>query len=178
MAADSSDEPVVDEPVVDEPVAMRIKGLMLDPSSNTPIVILRDEAERLFLPIWIGVFEANAIAMELEDARVPRPMTHDLFHNTLAAVQVTLERVVIRDLQDNTFFAVLRLSSGGKAFEIDARPSDALALALRAGAPIFVLSSVLAKAEAIDLVQRIQDEDELKRWLADVDPDELGKYPM
>lgn len=157
---------------------MKIKGLMLDPSSNTPIVILRDEKERLFLPIWIGVFEANAIAMELEDAEVPRPMTHDLFHSTLVAADVTLERVVIKDLQDNTFFASLRLRSGGEAFEIDARPSDALALALRAEAPIFVLSSVLEKAEAVDLVQRIKDEDDLKRWLADVDPDELGKYPM
>jgi bifunctional DNase/RNase len=159
-------------------VPMQIKGLMLDPSSNTPIVILRDEEERVFLPIWIGVFEANAIAMELEDAEVPRPMTHDLFHNALVAADVTLEQVVIKDLQDNTFFAILRLSRGGEAFEIDARPSDALALALRAEAPIFVLSSVLEKAEAVDLVQRIQDEDELKRWLADVDPDELGKYPM
>ena len=162
----------------DNAVPMKVKGLMLDPSSNTPIVILKDEEERVFLPIWIGVFEANAIAMELEDAEVPRPMTHDLFHNTLQAAEVTLERVVIRDLQDNTFFAVLLLSAGGEAFEIDARPSDALALALRAEAPIFVLSSVLEKAEAIDLVQKVQDEDELKRWLADVDPEDLGKYPM
>ncbi|MCZ6725770.1 MAG: bifunctional nuclease family protein [Acidobacteria bacterium] len=162
----------------DEPVEMQIKGLMLDPSSNTPIVILRDDSERLFLPIWIGVFEANAIAMELEETAAPRPMTHDLFYNTLSAADVTLERVLIRDLQDKTFFAALCLVSGGEAFEIDARPSDALALALRAKAPIFVLQSVLQKAEAIDLVQKINDDDELKRWLADVDPEELGKYPM
>ena len=162
----------------DEPVQMQIKGLMLDPSSNTPIVILRDDAERLFLPIWIGVFEANAIAMELEEADAPRPMTHDLFYNALSAVDVTLERVLIQDLQDKTFFATLRLLSGGERFEVDARPSDALALALRAKAPIFVLPSVLQKAEAIDLVQKIQDDDELKRWLANVDPEELGRYPM
>jgi uncharacterized protein len=162
----------------EEPIRMQIKGLMLDPMSNTPIVILRDEEERLFLPIWIGVFEANAIAMELENAEAPRPMTHDLFYKTLTAAEVHLERVLIRDLQDSTFFATMRLVSGGEPFEVDARPSDALALALRADAPIFVLPSVLEKAQAVDLVQRIQDEDELKRWLADVDPDELGKYPM
>jgi bifunctional DNase/RNase len=161
-----------------EPVRMQIKGLMLDPASNTPIVILRDEAERLFLPIWIGVFEANAIAMELEDAAAPRPMTHDLFYNTLSAADVKLKSVLIRDLQEKTFFASLCLNSGGESFEVDARPSDALALALRAEAPIFVLPSVLQKAEAIDMVQKISDDDELKRWLADVDPDELGKYPM
>lgn len=157
---------------------MQIKGLMLDPTSNTPIVILRDEEDRLFLPIWIGVFEANAIAMELEKAEAPRPMTHDLFHQTLQAAQVSLENVLIRDLRDSTFFATLRLVSGGEPFEIDARPSDALALALRADAPILVLPSVLEKADAVDLVQKIKDEDELKRWLADVDPEDLGKYPM
>lgn len=166
------------EPAGDDPIRMEIKALMLDPSSNTPIVILRDGDERLFLPIWIGVFEANAIAMELEQTEAPRPMTHDLFFNTLSAAQVSIERVLIRDLKDNTFFATLHLERGGDDFEIDARPSDALALALRAGAPIYVLPSVLDKADAIDLVQRIQDEDALKRWLADVDPEDLGKYPM
>jgi uncharacterized protein len=161
-----------------EPIRMQIKGLMLDPSSNTPIVILRDAAESVLLPIWIGVFEANAIAMQLESAEAPRPMTHDLFHNALKAAKVRLEQVLIRDLQDNTFFASMRLASGGEVFDIDARPSDALALALRAGAPIFVLPAVLEKAEVIDRVQRIQDEDALKQWLAEVDPDELGKYEM
>jgi len=161
-----------------EPLRMEIKGLMLDPTSNTPIVILRDPEDRIFLPIWIGVFEANAIAMELEDAEAPRPMTHDLFFNVLSAADVTLDGILIRDLQDNTFFATLKLASGGEPFEVDSRPSDALALALRADAPIFVMPTVLDKAEAIDLVQKIQDDDELKQWLADVDPDELGKYPM
>jgi len=162
----------------DTPIRMEIKGLMLDPSSNTPIVILRDGEERHFLPIWIGVFEANAIAMELESTEAPRPMTHDLFFNTLTAAGVDLERVLIRDLEDNTFFASLELAGQGRSFEVDARPSDALALALRAEAPIFVLPAVLEKAETIDLVQKIQDEDALKRWLADVDPEDLGKYPM
>ncbi len=160
-------------------VRMTIKGLMLDPSSNTPIVILHDEDERLFLPIWIGVFEANAIAMELEGAEAPRPMTHDLFHQTLDSTGLRLDKIVIRDLEDNTFFAALYLRRGDdEAFEIDARPSDALALALRADAPVYVLASVLEKAEAIELVQQIQDDDELRRWLANVDPDELGEYPM
>lgn len=161
-----------------EPIRMQIKGLMLDPSSNTPIVILRDDEERLLLPIWIGVFEANAIAMQLEATEPPRPMTHDLFHNTLTAANVTLEQVLILDLKDNTFFASMRLASGGEVFDIDARPSDALAMALRAGAPIFVMPAVLEKAEVVDRVQRIQDEDALKQWLAEVDPDELGKYEM
>ena len=161
-----------------QPIRMEIKGLMLDPSSNTPIVILRDGEEQLFLPIWIGVFEANAIAMELEAARAPRPMTHDLFFNALTAAKVRIEQVVIRDLQDNTFFATLGLARGEESFEVDARPSDALALALRADAPIFVLPSVIEKAESTDRVQKIQDEDALKRWLADVDPEDLGKYPM
>lgn len=161
-----------------EPVLMKIKGLMLDPSSNTPIVILRDDSGRLFLPIWIGVFEANAIAMELENAESLRPMTHDLFHNTLQAAKVNLERVIIRDLEDNTFFATLRLVSGGETFDVDARPSDALALALRAEAPVFVMPAVLDKAEAVDLVQKLEDEDQLKRWLEGVDASELGKYTM
>lgn len=177
-----SDTPTSDTPAsgstAGEPIRMQIKGLMLDPSSNTPIVILRDEAERLLLPIWIGVFEANAIAMQLEATSAPRPMTHDLFHNTLTAAQVRLEQVLIRDLKDNTFFASMRLTRGDDVFDIDARPSDALALALRADAPIFVMPAVLEKAEVIDRVQRIQDEDALKQWLAEVDPDELGKYEM
>jgi bifunctional DNase/RNase len=168
MASDASNEPI----------RMQIKGLMLDPTSNTPIVILRDSDERLLLPIWIGVFEANAIAMQLESTAAPRPMTHDHFNNTLAAAKVRLEQVLIRDLQDNTFFASMRLASGDETFDVDARPSDALALALRADAPIFVMPAVLDKAEVIDRVQRIQDEDALKQWLAEVDPDELGKYEM
>ena len=159
-------------------IEMQLGGLGFDPKNMSPIVLLRDMEERNFLPIWIGMFEAAAIAMELQEFKSPRPMTHDLFYNTLSAADVTLERVLIRDLQDKTFFAALCLVSGGEAFEIDARPSDALALALRAKAPIFVLQSVLQKAEAIDLVQKINDDDELKRWLADVDPEELGKYPM
>ena len=162
----------------EQPIRMEIKGLMLDPSSNTPIVILRDGDERLFLPIWIGVFEANAIAMELEGTKAPRPMTHDLFFNALTAAEVEIERVLIRDLDDSTFFATLGLARAGESFEVDARPSDALALALRAEAPIFVLPSVIDKAESTELVQKIHDEDALKRWLAEVDPEDLGKYPM
>ncbi len=163
----------------DAPIRMEIKGLMLDPNSNTPIVILRNEDETLFLPIWIGVFEANAIAMQLEDAKPARPMTHDLFHTTLSEAGLALEQVLIRDLKDNTFFATLRLTGeGDRRLEIDARPSDALALALRSEAEVLVLPSVLEKAEAIELVQQIEGEDELKKWLAEVDPDDLGEYPM
>src|SRR5947209_14683016 len=117
---------------------MEIKGLMLDPSSNTPIVILKDVDSQLFLPIWIGVFEANAIALRLEGVEPPRPMTHDLLRSLLAQLGGKVEKIVISDLRESTFFAVIHVRNQSSALTIDARPSDALALALRTGPPIFV----------------------------------------
>ena len=130
-------------------VAMTIKGLMLDPVSNSPIVVLKDDAEKFFLPIWVGIFEANAIALQLENVSTPRPMTHDLLRNMIAELDARVTRVVINDLRDSTFFAQIRVITGERTLELDARPSDAIALALRADAPIYVAQSVLEQAQTI-----------------------------
>jgi hypothetical protein len=159
-------------------VRMEIKGLMLDPTSNVPIVILRDEVGQVFLPIWIGVFEANAIALRLENVETPRPMTHDLLRSALEQLGGHIEKIVISDLKENTFYARIHVSRNGDALEIDARPSDAIALALRTQAPIFVLSPVLEKAQAVDLATQASDEEKLKKWLEEISPEDLGKYEM
>ncbi len=157
---------------------MEIKGLMLDPASNVPIVILRDTESQLFLPIWIGVFEANAIALRIEGVEPPRPLTHDLLRQVLDHLGATVEKIVISDLRESTFFAVIHLRQGELAVPVDARPSDAIALALRANAPIFVLRSVLDKAQAADLATEVKDEEKLKKWLEEISPEELGKWTM
>jgi bifunctional DNase/RNase len=157
---------------------VEIRGLMLDPSSNVPIVILRDTQSQLFLPIWIGVFEANAIALKIEGVEPPRPMTHDLLRLMLDQLGAQVEKIVISDLQESTFFAVIHVRHGGQSLPIDARPSDAIALALRAEAPIFVLRSVLDKAQAAELATDANDEERLKKWLEEISPDELGKWTM
>lgn len=158
-------------------VEMRIKGLMIDPVSSMPIIILKNSKGDSVLPIWVGIFEANAIAMQLESIVSPRPMTHDLLKNIIEGLQAQLKRVVIHDLRDNTFFAAIHLHRNGEDLAVDARPSDAMALALRMQAPIFVESQVLDKS------QRAEDGDSseterLRRWLETVDPEELGKYEM
>lgn len=157
---------------------MEVKGLMLDPTSNLPIVILRDEASNSFLPIWIGVFEANAIALRIEGVETPRPMTHDLMRSFLHDLGVEVTQILISDLRDNTFFAEIHLTLDHRKFTIDSRPSDALALALRAEAPIFVRRAVLDKAHSIDLAGNLEDDERLKKWLEDVSPEDLGKYKM
>lgn len=151
---------------------------MLDPSSNVPIVILRDTQSQLFLPIWIGVFEANAIALKIEGVEPPRPMTHDLLRLMLDQLGAQVEKIVISDLKESTFFAVIHVHHDGRSIGIDARPSDAIALALRAEAPIFVLRSVLDKAQAAELATDVSDEERLKKWLEEISPDELGKWTM
>jgi bifunctional DNase/RNase len=161
-----------------EELRVEIKGLMLDPASNVPIVILRDTQSQLFLPIWIGVFEANAIALRIEGVEPPRPMTHDLLQLILDHLGATVEKIVISDLKESTFFAMIYLQQGGSPVTVDARPSDAIALALRANAPIFVLRSVLDKAQAADLATQANDEEKLKKWLEEISPEELGKWTM
>jgi bifunctional DNase/RNase len=164
-----------------EELQVEIKGLMLDPSSNVPIVILRDIRSQLFLPIWIGVFEANAIALRLEGVEPPRPMTHDLLRSVVEQLGGTVEKIVISDLKESTFFAVIHVRNGHdqeRSTAIDARPSDAIALALRTESPIFVLRSVLDKAQAVDLASEATDEDKLRKWLEEISPDDLGKYTM
>lgn len=174
----NEDQPNSTEISTADPVEMEIKGLMMDPTSNLPIVILRDADSSSFLPIWIGVFEANAIALRIEGVETPRPMTHDLMRSFLVDLGVTVTQIVISDLQDNTFFAEIHLEIGDRSLQIDSRPSDALALALRAEAPIFVRRRVLEKAQAIDLGGALEDDERLKKWLEDVNPEELGKYEM
>ena len=159
-------------------IRMEVKGLMLDPSSQSPIVILRGENSRDFLPIWIGVFEAHAIAMKLEGAKPPRPMTHDLISNLMTKLGAEVERVVVSRLEESTFFAELHLRIEGEVRVLDSRPSDAIAIALRTQAPIFAASEVFDQAKMADLVEQVRDEEKLKKWLEEVDPEELGKYTM
>ncbi len=160
-----------------ELVPMSIKGLMLDPVSNSPIVVLKDENEKFFLPIWVGIFEANAIALQLENISTPRPMTHDLLRNMIAELNARVIRIVINDLRDSTFFAQIKLITGEKTLEVDARPSDAIALALRTEAPIFVAQSVLDQAQTISPDSEDQDE-KMKKWFDQLGPDDMGKYKM
>jgi bifunctional DNase/RNase len=161
-----------------ELVPMVIKGLMLDPVSNSPIVVLKDEEEKFFLPIWVGIFEANAIALQLENVSTPRPMTHDLLKNIIGELEGRVMRIVINDLRDSTFFAQIRVLTGGKTLEVDARPSDAIALALRTEAPIFVAQAVLDQAQTISPENVEEDEERSKKWLESLDTEDLGKYKM
>lgn len=159
-------------------VEMKIKGLMIDPVSNMPIIILKNDSGDSVLPIWVGIFEANAIAMQLESVVSPRPMTHDLLKNVIEGLQAKISRVVINDLKDNTFFANIFLDCAGDDLCIDSRPSDAMALALRAEAPIFVEKAVLEKSASPEAGGDSAETERLRRWLETVDPDELGKYEM
>jgi uncharacterized protein len=159
-------------------VRMEIKGLMLDPTSNIPIVVLREQGGQVFLPIWIGVFEANAIALRIEGIEPPRPLTHDLLRSVFTHFHIEVQRVVISDLRENTFFAVIQVQRNGEQTAIDARPSDAIALALRADAPIFVKRDVLERAKAVDLATHATDDEKLKEWLEELNPEDLGKYTM
>ena len=156
---------------------MKIKGLMIDPVSNMPIIILKNSDGKTVLPIWVGIFEANAIAMQLEEVASPRPMTHDLLKNVIEGLRATVDQVVITDLRDNTFFAMIHLNRDGEQFTIDARPSDAMALALRTSSPIHVETQVLDKSEGTGEGDSDQAE-RLRRWLETVDPEELGQYEM
>ena len=159
---------------------MTIKALALDPSSNVPIVILEDLAKERAFPIWIGLSEAQAIAMKMEDVSVPRPMTHDLIKNILEEVQATVSRIVINDIEDKAFFAVILLSIDGNEVTIDSRPSDAIALALRVDAPIYVAKKVLDETGTIDISGTEQEEDieKWKEWLEDLRPEDFGKHEM
>ncbi len=161
-----------------ELVAMTIKGLMLDPVSNSPIVVLKDDAEKFFLPIWVGIFEANAIALQLENVTTPRPMTHDLLRNMISELDGRVTRVVINDLRDSTFFAQIRVTAGTRTLELDARPSDAIALALRTEAPIFVAQTVLDQAQTISPDVEEDGDDKVKKLFEQLDSEDLGKYKM
>ncbi|HEX9287543.1 MAG TPA: bifunctional nuclease family protein [Thermoanaerobaculia bacterium] len=159
-------------------VKMEIKGLLMDPVSNMPVVVLRDAANGVFLPIWVGIFEANAIALQMEKITTPRPMTHDLLKNLLGELDAKVERIVINDLKDNTFFARIHLLRGETRWNVDSRPSDAIALALRVDAEIFVEEEVLEKSKTLRPNGDDTDPERLKKWLEEVNPEELGKYRM
>lgn len=151
---------------------------MLDPVSQMPIIILKNADGDSVLPIWVGIFEANAIAMQLESVVSPRPMTHDLLKNVIEGLQAQISKVVINDLKDNTFFASIFLTRNGDDLCIDSRPSDAMALALRAEAPIFVEQKVLEKSASPDAGGDSAETERLRKWLETVEPEELGKYEM
>jgi bifunctional DNase/RNase len=157
---------------------MTIKGLMVDPITNTPIIILRDKDGDRVLPIWVGLPEANAIALQIENVSTPRPMTHDLLRNVIQDLKASVHKIVVCDLQENTFYALIYLLRGGETIAVDARPSDAIALALRSRAPIFVEDSVIEHAKTVDFSSEKADADRLQKWLESLDPEELGKYKM
>jgi bifunctional DNase/RNase len=158
-------------------IEMSIKGLMIDPMTNMPIVILRDDDGQRTLPIWVGPVEANAIALQIENVAPPRPMTHDLLRNLLADLGARLSRVVISDLKDGTFYAYLELVRDDEVVFVDARPSDALALSIRTKTPVFVDTSVLDQARTVEISSDQVDRERLQRWLESLDPDDLG-YKM
>ena len=158
-------------------IEMTIKGLMIDPVTNMPIVILRDDTNERVLPIWVGPVEANAIALQVENVASPRPMTHDLMRNLLTDLGATLSRVVISHLHEGTFYAYLELRRGDEVQFVDARPSDAIALSVRTKAPVFVDQRVLDDAKSVDVPPAEADRERLQRWLESLDPDDLG-YKM
>ncbi|MBW2073009.1 MAG: bifunctional nuclease family protein [Deltaproteobacteria bacterium] len=161
---------------------MKISGLTMDPQTNTPIVVLKDLKNETSLPIWIGLLEATAIATELEQIKFPRPMTHDLMKNLMTHVGITVDRVEVCDLRDNTFYAWIYLNIKGKESKIDARPSDALAIALRMNARIFVNEKVIERSAKIESKGKAEIHDEeAKKWteiLENLSPDDFGKYKM
>ena len=158
-------------------IEVQIRGLMLDPVTNMPIVVLKDVASELVLPIWVGAFEANAIALELEKSTTPRPMTHDLLRNLARGLNAVVTRVVVSDLRDDTFYATIHLEQNGEAIALDARPSDAIALALRWDCPIFIAKRVLGHARQAEAGPDV-NADQLKTWLENLNEDETGGYKM
>jgi uncharacterized protein len=159
-------------------IEMSIKGLRVDPITNMPTIILRETDGERVLPIWVGVFEANAIALQIENVTTPRPMTHDLLRNVIQDLRARIDKIVVSDLKENTFYALIYLTVNGDVVAIDARPSDAIALALRARAPIFVEERVIDHAKTVDLAPEKGDAERLQKWLESLDPDDMGKYKM
>lgn len=159
-------------------VEMRIRGLMMDPVTNMPIVILKDVGGTAVLPIWVGIYEANAIALEIEKVTTPRPMTHDLLKNLLAGLDTRVSKVVVSDLRDDTFYALIWLEKDGQVISIDSRPSDALALALRVDCPIYVEEEVLKSSKASGTVSDKVSSDVLRTWLENLNDEDMGRYKM
>jgi hypothetical protein len=163
-------------------IEMNIKGLMVDPITNMPIIVLREVQGQRILPIWVGVFEANAIALQIENVQTPRPMTHDLLKSVIDHLGGHLERIVVCELKENTFYATLHVLSPQGLLSVDSRPSDAIALALRTGARIFVEDAVIQNARSVDTTRdtsrETMDVGRLQKWLENLSDDDLGKYKM
>ena len=158
-------------------IEMKIRGLMMDPVTNMPIVILKDVNGNAILPIWVGIYEANAIALEIEKISTPRPMTHDLLKNVLVGLNASVKKVVVNELRDDTFFALIWVEQDGQVISIDSRPSDALALALRLDCPIYVEEEVLKSSKLSAVSEKVTNE-ELRKWLENLSDEDLGRYKM
>jgi bifunctional DNase/RNase len=159
-------------------VEMKIRGLMMDPVTNMPIVVLKDIGSDTVLPIWVGIYEANAIALEIEKVTTPRPMTHDLLKNLLTGLDARVHKIVVNDLRDDTFYAVIWVEREGNIISIDSRPSDALALALRVDCPIYVEDEVLKNSRLAASVSDRVSSEELRKWLENLGDEDLGRYKM
>jgi hypothetical protein len=159
-------------------IEMKIRGLMVDPSTNMPIVLLKDPKSEALLPIWVGLYEANAIALEVEKSQTPRPLTHDLLRSTIDSLNAHVKRVVVTELKEETFYAVIWMEQHGEIISLDARPSDALALALRADCPIFVDEEVLRAAKVLPNPAEQASSQDVKKWLEGLGDEDLGKYRM
>lgn len=159
-------------------VEVQIRGLMMDPVTNMPIVVLKDVASDQILPIWVGVFEANAIALELDKSVTPRPMTHDLLKNLAHGLNVRVHKVVVSELRDDTFYALIWMDQDGETLTLDARPSDAIALALRWDCPMYVHRDVLANARQSADSSQSANTEELRHWLENLNDDDMGRYKM
>ena len=159
-------------------VEMQIRGLMMDPVTNQPIIVLKDVGSDVVLPIWVGIFEANAIALELEKTAMPRPMTHDLLQNMARGLNAEVRKVVISELRDDTFYAVIWMDHAGETVAMDSRPSDAIALALRWDCPIYVNRTVLEGSKQAASGAQTVSADEMRRWLEGLNDDDMGRYKM
>ena len=157
---------------------MKIRGLMIDPVTNTPIVILKDVSGNSVLPIWVGIYEANAIALEIEKVTTQRPMTHDLIKSLLLGLNTGIKKVVVNELKEDTFYALIWLERDGELISVDSRPSDALALALRLDCPIFVDDTVLKSSKLTASISDKVNTDELRKWLEGLNDEDLGRYKM
>jgi uncharacterized protein len=159
-------------------VEMKIRGLMMDPTTNMPIVVLKDVNGNAILPIWVGIYEANAIALEIEKVSTPRPMTHDLIKILLLGLGTGIRKVVVSELKEDTFYAIIWLDKDGELISVDSRPSDALALALRLDCPIYVDDSVLKNSKMSNAASDKVNNEELRRWLENLNDEDLGRYKM
>jgi hypothetical protein len=159
-------------------IEMRIRGLVMDPVTNMPIVILKDVNGASVLPIWVGIYEANAIALEIEKVTTPRPMTHDLLKNLLLGLETRVQKVVVSELKEDTFYALIWLERDGQVMSIDSRPSDALALALRMDCPIYVEEEVLKNSKIAGGASEKPSNEELRKWLEGLNDEDMGRYKM